>query len=119
MFKQIILSAALLLLAKAFAFADESIVSSAELGLKTSPVISFGYVIQLIFSLLIVIGILYAGARFILPRFNLVGEKGLINILDRKFMDAQSTAYILAVGKKKWLIVIAKGQVARIDALEE
>ena len=64
-----------------------------------SGVVTFGYVMQVFFSLLIVFGLIYLTAKYILPKFQVKGQGRLIEIADRIGLEPQVTAYILKVRK--------------------
>lgn len=86
---------------------------------QRTPIITFGYVIQVFFSLLIVLAIIYLLARFVLPRLKVNATGKMIKILDRTYLEPQVSAYLLQVGKSAWLIVTSNKSVTRIDKIEE
>lgn len=85
---------------------------------QSSPIITTGYVIQVLISLAIVVALIYLTARFVLPRMKVTAPGRLIQILDRVFLEPQVSAYILKVGKKAWLVVTSSKQVQKIDEVE-
>ena len=87
--------------------------------LQSSPIITAGYVMQVIFSLAIVVALIYAIARFLLPKLKTGGAGRLIQVVDRVLIEPQVAAYVLKVGKKSWLIVSSNKNVATIAELEE
>ena len=89
------------------------------LALKSSPVITFGYIFQLFLSLLIVIGLVYITGRYVLPRFKVGGVTGLIEVLDRNVLEPQVTAYVLRFHGKKYFITVTNKQVTVVDRLED
>jgi flagellar biogenesis protein FliO len=88
------------------------------LTLQTSPIITFGYVMQVIFSLAVIVAFIYIIGRFILPKLKITPAGKLIQVVDRAFLEPQVSAWILKVGKKAWLIVISNKQVTKIDEVE-
>ncbi|MFH1577218.1 MAG: flagellar biosynthetic protein FliO [Candidatus Margulisiibacteriota bacterium] len=88
------------------------------LALQRTPIITFGYIMQVFFSLIIVMALLYLVAKYILPRMKLSATGKLIKIVDRVYLEPQVSAYILQVGKDAWLVVASNKQVTRIDKIE-
>jgi flagellar biogenesis protein FliO len=86
--------------------------------LQTSPIITTGYMMQVLFSLLIVIAIIYVMAKFLLPRLKIAAPGRLIQIVDRVFLEPGVTAYILKVGKKAWLVVASGKRAEKISEIE-
>jgi len=94
--------------------------STAEaLALKSSPVITFGYIFQLFLSLLIVIGLIYVAGRYVLPKLKVGGGTGLIKVLDRSVLEPQVIAYVLRVEGKRYVMVVTNKQVTVVDQLED
>jgi len=86
---------------------------------QRTPIITFGYVAQVFFSLLIVLAIIYLLAKFVLPRLKVNATGKMIKILDRLYLEPQVSAYLLQVGKSSWLIVTSNKSVTRIDKIDE
>jgi len=99
---------------------DSSFFSTAETATKhmSSPVITFGYIIQLIFSLAIVIGFIYVASRYILPKFTPSTKGKYITVLDRVVLEPQVVSYILRVNDKSWLVVVTNKSATVVDKLE-
>ncbi|MFC1571477.1 flagellar biosynthetic protein FliO [Candidatus Margulisiibacteriota bacterium] len=89
------------------------------LALQRTPIITFGYVMQVFFSLLVVLAFIYLIGRYVLPRLKVASTGKLIKILDRVYLEPQISAYILQVGKSAWLVVTSSKQVTRIDKIDE
>lgn len=89
------------------------------LAFQRTPIITFGYVAQVFFSLLVVLALIYLIAKYLLPRFKLTSSSKLIKILDRVYLEPQVSAYLLKVGKATWLIVSSNKQATCIDKIEE
>lgn len=88
------------------------------LPLQHTPIITFGYIMQLFISLLIVMALIYITARFVLPKLKTTSTGNIIKILDRVYLEPQVSAYVLKAGKDSWLIVTSSKQIARIDKIE-
>jgi flagellar biogenesis protein FliO len=84
-----------------------------------TPIITFGYVMQVFISLLVVLALIYVIARYVLPKMKFTATGKMIKILDRVYLEPSVAAYVLKVGKSAWLIVSSNKQVARIDKIEE
>lgn len=87
--------------------------------LQTTPIITFGYIMQVLISLLVVLAFIYLAAKFLLPKFQFTPSGRLIQVLDRLGLEPQVAAYILKAGKSAWLVVVSNKQVTRIDKIDE
>jgi len=87
--------------------------------LQRSPIITLGYVMQVLISLAIVLAIIYVMARFLLPKLKINTTGKMIQVLDRVMLEPQVTAYVIKVGKSAWLIAASNKQIAKIDKIEE
>jgi flagellar biogenesis protein FliO len=85
---------------------------------QRTPIITFGYIMQVFFSLLIVLALIYFIAKYLLPRMKLSNTGKLIKILDRVYLEPQVSAYLLAAGRSAWLVVTSSKQVAKIDKVD-
>jgi flagellar biogenesis protein FliO len=74
---------------------------------------------QVFFSLLIVLAIIYVVGRFVLPRLKTGATGRLIKILDRVYLEPNISAYILKVGKSAWLVAVSRQNIVRIDKIDE
>ncbi|MFA4906627.1 MAG: flagellar biosynthetic protein FliO [Candidatus Margulisiibacteriota bacterium] len=83
--------------------------------LQSSPIITTGYVMQVLISLAVVIGLIYVLARYFLPRLKVGSPGRIIQVVDRVMLEPQVSAYILKVGKKAWLVVAGNKGVKKID----
>jgi flagellar biogenesis protein FliO len=75
------------------------------LALQASPIVTVGYLMQVLFSLAVVLGLIYVIAKFLLPKLRVATIGRVISVVDRVMLEPQVTAYILKVGKKAWLVV--------------
>lgn len=94
-------------------------ITTEALTLQHSPIITLGYVMQVLLSLGIVLSLIYVIAKFVLPRLKVSAPGRLIQVKDRVFLEPQISAYILKVGKSAWLVVAGNKQVTKIDKIEE
>ncbi len=93
--------------------------TSEALALQSSPIVTIGYVLQTIFSLALVVGLIYVIARFVLPKMRVSGTGRLIQVLDRVLIEPQVAAYIIKVGKKSWLVASSNKNIEKIADLGE
>lgn len=93
--------------------------STETLVLQSSPIITIGYVMQVLLSLGVVVTLIYVSAKFLLPRLKPTGGGKIVRILDRVFLEPQVTAYVLKAGKAAWLVVISNKQIAKIDRVDD
>ncbi|MFH1541653.1 MAG: hypothetical protein ABIE84_00995 [bacterium] len=87
--------------------------------LQSTPIITFGYIMQVFFSLLVILALLYITGRYFLPRIKTAGKGKMIEIVDRVYLEPQVYAYVIKVGKDSWFVMSGNKQVTRIDKLEE
>lgn len=87
--------------------------------LRSSPIITAGYLLQVLVSLAIVVGLIYIIARFVLPKMKAAGSGRLIQVVDRVLIEPQVAAYILKVGKKNWLVASSNKKLTKIADLGE
>lgn len=86
--------------------------------LQSSPVITVGYVMQVLISLAIVLAIIYVSARFLLPKLKVNSIGRFIQVADRITLEPQVSAYILKAGKKSWLIAVSNKNIEKIAEVE-
>jgi flagellar biogenesis protein FliO len=86
--------------------------------LQTSPIITTGYIMQVILSLAVVVAIIYVLAKYLLPRLKVTTPGRLIQVIDRIYLEPQVSAYVLKVGQKAWLIVASSKNVELISEVE-
>lgn len=99
-----------------FFFSPEA---SANVSTVSSAAVSIGYVIQLLFSLLVVLGFLYLTAKYLLPKIKTSNKSEHITLADRLVVEPQVTLYIVKTANKSWLISVSNKAVTVIDKLEE
>jgi flagellar biogenesis protein FliO len=92
--------------------------SPEAIAFQRTPIITFGYLMQVFISLLVVLAFIYLIGKYLLPRMKVAATGKLIKILDRVYLEPQISAYILQVGKRAWFIVTSNKQVEKIDEVE-
>ncbi|MCX5750884.1 MAG: hypothetical protein NT099_04355 [Candidatus Saganbacteria bacterium] len=112
-----------LLLLVAFALpsfaASENFASWESYTAKSSPIVTFSYFLQLVFSLLIVIGLIYVVSKYLLPKLQVKTQGKVVEVIERVGLEPQVTAYILRIKRSSWLVVVSNKQVTKIDKIEE
>jgi len=88
------------------------------LALQSTPIITFGYIMQVILSLLVVMAFIFIAAKFVLPKMKPNFNGKIIKVLDHVYLEPQVSAYILSVGRSAWLVAISNKQVSKIDKVE-
>lgn len=96
----------------------ETLITPEVITVGRSPLITFGYIIQLLVSLAIVVGLIYVAAKYLTPKLSLGSTGQLIKIKDRIFLEPQVSAYIISAQDKNYLIVVSNKGVTLIDKLE-
>ena len=87
--------------------------------LQKSPIVTFGYVLQVTFSLLIVLALIYLTSKYILPRMQVAGKGRLIEVIDRAQLEPQVTTYIIKVYKKQYILAVSNRGLTLVDTLKE
>ncbi|MDI6731272.1 MAG: flagellar biosynthetic protein FliO [Candidatus Margulisbacteria bacterium] len=88
------------------------------LSFQSTPIVTFGYIMQVIVSLLVVLGFIWLAAKYLLPKLKVSDSGKLIKILDRAYLEPQVTAYLLRVGGKAWLVGTSNKNIALIDKID-
>lgn len=89
------------------------------LALQKSPIFTFGYIMQVILSLLVVLGLIYLMAKYVLPKLSITPQGKNISVLDRVGLEPQVTAYTLKVGSFIYLIVSSNKNATLLDKFKE
>ncbi len=87
-------------------------------GTTFSPGITVGYVMQVFISLLIILGLIYIIAKYLLPRLQISAKGKLIQVIDRIGLEPQVSAYIIKVQEKAWLVLVSNKQIAPLGQVE-
>ncbi len=109
----------LLLLSGASYAADPAFFISSEssAGQSYSPVISVGYIVQLVFSLAVVLGFLYVTAKYLLPKMQTGTKSRQIEIIDKLVIEPQVSSYIIKAGGNAYLIMVNSKATTLIDKI--
>ncbi len=84
----------------------------------SSGPVTFGYVIQLVFSLAVVFGLIFIAAKYLIPKFSPSTKGRFIQVEDKVVLEPQVTSYIIKVADASWLIVVSNKHIAKIDKIE-
>lgn len=96
----------------------EIILSPEVMSVSRSPLVTVGYIIQLIFSLAIVVGLIFFASKYLLPKLQLPSSGKLIQVVDRIGLEPQVSAYIILADGKQYLIAVSNKNVTFIDKIE-
>jgi flagellar biogenesis protein FliO len=89
------------------------------LSLNKTPVVTFGYIVQVTISLLVVLGLIYLTSRYLLPRLQVNPKGKLLEVLDRVGLEPQVTAYVLKFKKNLYVVGVSNKNVSLLDKLKE
>ena len=89
------------------------------LTLNKTPIVTFGYIVQVAISLAIVLGLIYLTSRFLLPRLQVNPKGKLLEVLDRVGLEPQVTAYVLKFKKNIYVVGVSNKNVSLLDKLKE
>jgi flagellar biogenesis protein FliO len=88
------------------------------LTLQTTPIITFGYVMQVIISLLVILAFIFFAAKYLLPKLKVASIGKLIQVVDRVYLEPQVTAYIIKIKKSAWLVAVSNKNIVKIDRVD-
>jgi flagellar biogenesis protein FliO len=87
--------------------------------LQKTPIVTFGYIVQVALSLAIVVALIYLCAKYLLPRLKIT-PKGLnFEVTDRMGLEPQVTLYRVKSGNREYLIGVSSKSIALIDKFEK
>ena len=89
------------------------------LALQKTPIVTFGYIMQILISLLIVLGLIYITAKYVIPKLQVTSLGKNIHIVDRIGLEPQVTAYTIKAGNYNYLIVVSSKNTTLIDKFRE
>lgn len=89
------------------------------LTLNKTPIVTFGYIMQVAISLLVVLGLIYLTSKYLLPRLQVNPKGKLLEVLDRVGLEPQVTAYVLKFKKNLYVVGVSNKNVSLIDKLKE
>ncbi|OGC09071.1 hypothetical protein A3J90_04655 [candidate division WOR-1 bacterium RIFOXYC2_FULL_37_10] len=87
---------------------------------QQAPIITFGYIVQIILSLAIVIGLIYISAKYLLPRLQQMTPNGkFMQVTDKMGLEPQATLYTVKAGSQIYLIAVSNKNITLIDKFKE
>lgn len=89
------------------------------LTLQTTPIITFGYIMQVVISLLIVLGLIYVSTKYLLPKFQVNPRGKIIEIVDRVGLEPGVSAYVIKANNKSYLVGISQKNIVLLDSFKE
>lgn len=89
------------------------------LALQKTPIVTFGYMIQVLLSLAVVLGLIYLMAKYVLPRLHVQGLSKTIKIIDRIGIEPQVTAYHLKAGNFIYFVLVSNKNATLLDKFKE
>lgn len=116
--KSILFFVHLILVMTGSSFAQENPATIEAAYLKGSPIITISYLFQLFLSLLIVFGLMYVIAKYVLPKIKTSTSGEFIRVIDRVGLEPQVGAYIIKVKDSSWLVIISNKNVSVVSKLE-
>ena len=96
----------------------ELILSPEAAVIVRSPLITVGYIFQLIVSLSIVIGLILFSTKYILPKIQLPSHGKMLGIVDRIGLEPQVSVYIISYMENQYLLAVSIKNVTLIEKLE-
>lgn len=90
-----------------------------SLKLTHTPIVTFSYIMQILFSLLVVLGIFYVASRYVLPKLQFKNKGTELELEDRLGLEPQVSAYVIKRKNKRWLIAVSSKNITVVDKLEE
>jgi len=87
------------------------------LTLQKTPIVTFGYIIQVVFSLAIVLGLIYLTSKYLLPRLQVNPKGKFLEVIDRVGLEPQVSAYVIKVKDQTYVLAVSSKNVELIDKL--
>lgn len=87
------------------------------LKLQKTPVVTFGYIIQVVISLAIVLALIYLTLKYILPRLQVKPRGKLLEVADRIGLEPGVSAYIIKVKDQVYILAVSSKNIELIDKL--
>jgi flagellar biogenesis protein FliO len=87
--------------------------------LQKTPIITFGYIMQVAVSLAVVIAIIYLAAKYLLPRMRVAPQGKHIQVTDRFGIEPQVTIYTLKIAGQIYVVAVSNKNVTLIDKFKE
>lgn len=88
------------------------------LQLQKTPIVTFGYIIQVTIILAIIVALIYFVLKYLLPRF-LVNTKGSsLQVLERIPLEPQVAIYRIKIKNTEYLVAAGGKGVALLDKHE-
>jgi len=86
--------------------------------LQKTPIVTFGYIIQVALSLAIVLALIYICAKYLLPRLKLTPKGNTFEVTDRMGLEPQVTLYRIKSNKTEYVVAVSSKNVALLDKIE-
>ena len=97
-----------------------ALLATAEtIAFQKTPLVTFGYIMQVLISLSIVLGLLWVSSKYLLPRLNFTPKGRMIEVIDRIAIEPGLSAYVLKAKNKNYFIVSGQKGTVLLDAFEE
>jgi len=85
--------------------------------LQKTPIVTFGYIVQVALSLAIVLVLIWVTAKYLLPRMQMTPKGKNIEVLDRVGIEPQVTIYHIKANGREYLLGVGGKNVALIDKI--
>ncbi|MFC1495942.1 hypothetical protein ACFL52_00820 [Candidatus Margulisiibacteriota bacterium] len=89
------------------------------LSLQNTPIITFGYIMQVFLSLAIVLGLIYVASKYLLPRFKMQNMGQSVKIVERIGLEPGVSAYMIKSNNKSYLVAVSQKNMLLLDSFEE
>jgi len=115
----LIIIALLAILSPSFAVTSISDLTEEAVPVRGGAIITMGYLVQLLFSLLIVFGLIYLTAKYVLPKLNIASRGKMIEVLDRVGLEPGVAAYVIKAGGRSFLVAASNKNVQLLSEIDE
>ena len=89
------------------------------LSLQRTPIVTFGYIMQVIISLLIVLSLIYFAAKYLLPKLSIAPKGKYVEVIDRIGIEPQVSTTIIKIGKFYYILGISNKNITLLDKMRE
>jgi len=96
----------------------EVLISPETMPVGSSPLVTAGYIFQLLISLAVVIGLIYFSAKYLFPKLQMPSKGQMIQVLDRVGLEPQVSAYVLTSLGNTYIVLVSNKSATLIDKIE-
>ena len=87
--------------------------------LQKTPIVTFGYIMQIFLSLGIVIALVYMTGKYLLPRLQVTPKSKFLSVVDRIGLEPQASVYAVKAAGEIYILGVSSKNITLIEKLKE